>query len=59
MVCYGVSNRPEYLPVLYGERMEGENVKGDRLRAGISEVIDGGQEVIVLFLSRNTNNKTI
>src|ERR1700726_3295066 len=34
------------LPALYGERMEGETVKGDRLQAGISEVIDGGQEGI-------------
>src|SRR5258708_26943589 len=43
------------LPALYGERMEGENVKGDRLRAGISEVIDGGQEGIVLFSAVNTS----
>ena len=47
------------LPVLYGERMEGENVKGDRLRAGISEVIDGGQEVIVLFSVVNTSKHAI
>ena len=40
------------MPVLYGERMEGDEVKGDRLRAGISEVLDGGQQVIVLFLGR-------
>lgn len=37
------------LPVLYGQRMEGDEVKGDHLRAGVSEVIDGGQQVIVLF----------
>ncbi len=37
------------MPVLYGERPEGDEVKGDRLRAGISEVLDGGQQVIVLF----------
>ena len=48
-----------HLPVLYGERMEGENVKGDRLRAGISEVIDGGQEVIVLFSVVNTSRHAI
>jgi len=37
------------LPLLYGERMEGDEVKGDRLRTGVSEVLDGGQQVIVLF----------
>jgi len=47
------------LPSLYGERIEGENVKGDRLRAGISEVIDGGQEVIVLFSVVNTSKHAI
>lgn len=47
------------LPALYGERMEGENVKGDRLRVGISEVIDGGQEVIVLFSVVNTSKHAI
>ena len=47
------------LPALYGERIEGENVKGDRLRAGISEVIDGGQEVIVLFSVVNTSKHAI
>jgi hypothetical protein len=47
------------LPALCGERIEGENVKGDRLRAGISEVIDGGQEVIVLFAVVNTSKHAI
>jgi len=47
------------LPALYGERMEGETVKGDRLQAGISEVIDGGQEVIVLFSVVNTSKHAI
>jgi len=47
------------LPTLYGERIEGENVKGDRLRTGISEVIDGGQEVIVLFSVVNTSKHAI
>lgn len=37
------------LPMLYGQRMEGDEVRGDLLRAGVSEVIDGGQPVIVLF----------
>jgi hypothetical protein len=47
------------LPSLYGEQMEGENVKGDRLRAGISEVIDGGEEVVVLFSVVNTSKHAI
>ena len=47
------------LPVLYGERMEGDEVKGDRLRAGISEVLDGGQRVIVLFSVVNTSKHAI
>jgi len=47
------------LPVLYGERMEGEEVKGDRLRAGISEVLDGGQQVVVLFSVVNTSKHAI
>jgi hypothetical protein len=47
------------LPALYGERREGEDVKGDRLRAGISEVIDSGQEVVVLFSVVNTSKHAI
>jgi hypothetical protein len=47
------------LPRLYGERVEGENVKGDRLRVGISEVIDGGQQVIVLFSVVNMSKHAI
>src|SRR5580704_14603419 len=47
------------MPVLYGERMEGGEVKGDRLRAGISEVLDGGQQVIVLFSVMNTSKHAI
>ena len=47
------------LPTLYGERIEAENVKGDRLRVGISEVIDGGQQVIVLFSTVNTSRHAI
>ena len=37
------------LPMLYGQRIEGGEVRGDLLRAGVSEVIDGGQQVMVLF----------
>jgi hypothetical protein len=47
------------LPVLYGERPESDEVKGDRLRAGISEVLDGGQQVIVLFSVVNTSKHAI
>jgi len=47
------------LPVLHGEREEGERVKGDRLRAGISEVIDGGQQVVVLFSVLNMSKHPI
>jgi len=47
------------LPALFGERIEGENTKGDRLRAGISEVIDGGQQVVVLFSVLNTSRHAI
>ena len=47
------------LPVLFGEHMEGDEVKGDRLRTGISEVLDGGQQVIVLFSAVNTSKHAI
>ena len=47
------------LPELFGEHMEGENTKGDRLRTGISEVVDGGQQVVVLFSVVNTSKHAI
>ena len=37
------------LPAMYGEHVTEESRSGDRIRAGVSRVIDGGQEVIVLF----------
>jgi hypothetical protein len=37
------------LPALYGEHITEESISGDRVRAGVSRVIDGGQQVIVLF----------
>src|SRR5579859_4494970 len=37
------------LPVLYGQRVGEESESGDRVRAGVSRVIDGGQQVVVLF----------
>lgn len=47
------------LPTLYGQRIESDDSKGDRLRAGISEVIDGGQQVVVLFSVVDTSKKPI
>ena len=37
------------LPALYGEHVAGETATGDQVRAGVSDVIDGGDHVIVLF----------
>lgn len=37
------------LPVLYGMRTDTPDEKGDRVKAGISEVVDQGNEVVVLF----------
>lgn len=47
------------LPKLYGEHPELENTRGDHVQAGVSEVIDGGQEVIVLFSAVNPINHAI
>jgi hypothetical protein len=47
------------LPPLYGERVETESAKGDRLQVGISEVRDDGDEVIVLFSVVNTSKQGI
>ncbi len=47
------------LPTMYGERIETEAIKGDRLRVGVSEVVDGGQQVIVLFSVVNTSRHAI
>lgn len=47
------------LPTLYGEHIEGEPVKGDRLRVGVSEVLDGGDQVTVLFSVVNTSKYAI
>jgi hypothetical protein len=47
------------LPTMYGERIETEAIKGDRLRVGVSEVIDGGQQVMVLFSVVNTSRHAI
>ena len=47
------------LPALFGERVEKAGTKDDLLRAGISEVIDGGQQVIVLFSTVNMGKHAV
>src|SRR6266568_8742184 len=47
------------LPVLYGEHVSEESIGGERVRAGVSRVIDGGEQVIVLFSVVNPNNRAI
>ncbi|HXY51788.1 MAG TPA: hypothetical protein VEI01_20235 [Terriglobales bacterium] len=47
------------LPVLYGQRVEGDEVKGAHLRTGISEVLEGDQQVMVLFSVVNPSKHTI
>lgn len=47
------------LPALYGEHPGIETPGGDHVRAGVSEVIDGGQQVIVLFSAVNPTQHAI
>ncbi len=47
------------LPPLYGERITEDKSAGDRIRAGVSEVIDAGQRVVVLFSIVNPTKQTI
>ena len=47
------------LPTLYGEHPGIETTGGDYVKAGVSEVIDGGQEVIVLFSAVNPTKHAI
>jgi hypothetical protein len=47
------------LPKLYGEHPATQNPSGDRVKAGVSEVIDGGQQVIVLFSTVNPTKHAI
>ena len=47
------------LPKLYGGRIESDDSRGDRLRAGIGYVFDGSQGVVVLFSVINTSKKPI
>ena len=46
------------LPVLYGQR-PGEIEAGPRIRAGVSEVLDEGKDVVVLFSAVNPANHAI
>jgi len=47
------------LPTLYGVQPGVENPAGDHVRAGVSEVIDGGQQVVVLFSAVNPSQHAI
>jgi hypothetical protein len=47
------------LPALYGERVSAETATGDRVRAGVGEVVDGGERVIVLFSAVNPTGHSI
>jgi hypothetical protein len=47
------------LPVLYGEHLSEESESGDRVRTGVSRVIDGGQNVFVLFSAVNPTRHAI
>lgn len=46
------------LPVLYGQH-PGELEAGPRIKAGVSEVLDEGNEVVVLFSAINPSNHAI
>jgi hypothetical protein len=47
------------LPTLYGEHPGVPNTRGDHVRAGVSEAIDGGEQVIVLFSAVNPMHHAI
>jgi len=47
------------LPTLYGEHFGEDSTSGDRVRAGVSRVIDGGEQVIVLFSVLNPTKHAI
>ena len=47
------------LPVMYGLHLGEERDSGDRVRAGVSRVIDGGQQVVVLFSVVNATKHAI
>jgi hypothetical protein len=47
------------LPALYGEHVAGKTAAGDQVRAGVSDVIDGGDHVMVLFSAIDPTNHAI
>ncbi|MGO8731689.1 MAG: hypothetical protein ACLQVM_02735 [Terriglobia bacterium] len=47
------------LPTLYGGHPQSESERGDQVRAGVGQVIDGGQEVAVLFSVVNPQKQDI
>jgi hypothetical protein len=47
------------LPPLFGEHASAETATGDRVRAGVGEVVDGGERVMVLFSVLNPTNRSI
>lgn len=47
------------LPVLYGEHIGEESIGGDRVRTGVSRVMDGGEQVVVLFSVVNPTKHAI
>jgi len=47
------------LPILYGAHFSEESIGGDQVRAGVSRVIDGGQQVVVLFSVVNPTKRAI
>ncbi len=47
------------LPKLFGEHPATEAAGGERIRAGVSQVIDGGEDVIVLFSVVNPQSHAI
>jgi hypothetical protein len=47
------------LPPLYGERVNEDQSGGDPIRAGVGEVIDAGQRVIVLFSVVNPTKRAV
>ena len=47
------------LPPLYREHVSAETATGDRVRAGVGEVVDGGGRVIVLFSALNPTSRSI
>ena len=47
------------MPRLYGEHFSTDSEQGDLVRAGVSRVIDRGQEVAVLFSAVNSSTHAI